>query len=242
MKILIVRHADPDYEIDGLTPIGRLEADALVPRLCPEGISAIYCSTLGRARLTAQPTAEALGIEVRHFEWLREFSYAEVKLPYVEKAKCCWDLLPEFANEKRRLYDPEGWREEDFIKDSSVAECYDEVCRELDSLLAKHGYVREGYNYKAVKPNHDVIALFCHFGVGAVLLSHLLNCSPYSIWQHTVLLPSSVTSVYTEERRDGVALMRASAIGDLSHLYAAGLEPSFSARFCECYADDTRHD
>ena len=33
MKILIVRHADPDYERDSLTPQGEIEAELLSERL-----------------------------------------------------------------------------------------------------------------------------------------------------------------------------------------------------------------
>ena len=115
------------------------------------------------------------------------------------------------------------------------------MCDGLDALLSKHGYNRNGYNYDAVNPNHDTIVLFCHFGLGALLLSHLLNCSPYSLWQHTFLAPTSVTTIYTEERIAGKAMLRAASIGDISHLYVADEEPAFSGRFCECFTDDTRH-
>jgi len=44
-----------------------------------------------------------------------------------------------------------------------------------------------------------------------------------------------VTTLTTEERREGIALFRMNAFGDTSHLYAGGAEPSFAARFCEYY-------
>ena len=242
MRILIIRHADPDYEIDGLTERGKLEAAALAKRLAKESITEIYCSTLGRARRTAEPTLKAKGMTAKYCEWLREFSYASVNLPYCDKPRICWDLFPSFVETCKGLYSPTEWRNEPFIKEGDVLTHYDSVCHELDQVIEKHGYVREGYSYKAVKPNHDTIALFCHYGVASVLLAHLTNSSPYTFWQNTVKLPSSVTTIYTEERRDGIASMRASGIGDVGHLYAEGLEPSFAARFCECFADDTRHD
>lgn len=242
MKILIIRHGDPDYEIDGLTEVGKLEASALVPRLVREGISRIYCSPLGRARRTAEPTAEALGMEIEIKEWVREFNHVKVMIPYLGKEGGCWDLLPEYVDRHPELYSPDKWMESELFDGSDVPSEYRRVCEGLDALLAEHGYVREGLNYRAERPNHDTVAIFCHYGVTAVLLSHLMNCSPYSLWQNTVTLPTSVTEVYTEERREGHALMRVAGIGDLSHLYAAGLEPSFSARFCECFTDGTRHD
>ena len=33
MKIIMIRHGDPDYEHDSLTEKGKREADLLVPRL-----------------------------------------------------------------------------------------------------------------------------------------------------------------------------------------------------------------
>lgn len=241
MRILIIRHGDPNYEIDGLTERGKTEADALALRMKNEKVDAVYCSTLGRARLTAEPTLKALGMSAEYCEWLREFGYAKIKLPYEDDTTIAWDLLPEFVNSCEGIYSPVGWRELDFIKSSDLLTHYDAVCRELDAVLKRHGYERDGYNYKAIRPNHDTIVLVCHYGITAVLLSHLMNCSPYTFWQNAVTLTTSVTTVYTEEREEGIASMRVASIGDLSHLYAAGLEPSFSARFCECFTDDTRH-
>ena len=85
--------------------------------------------------------------------------------------------------------------------------------------------------------------LFCHFGVECVLLSHLMHVSPMPLWHSLCAAPSSVTTIYTEERRQGIASFRVSAFGDTSHLYAAGEDPSFAARFCETWDNkEERHD
>ena len=242
MKILIVRHADPDYSIDGLTEKGEKEACLLADRLCKEDYAQVYCSTMGRARLTIQPTLDRKNITAQYCPWLQEFLKPRIKLPYKDKADYCWDILPEFLEEHPDIYSNKDWTNVDFIKDSNVPEEYNKVCQEFDKVLAGHGYVRQGLNYKVTKANHDTIMFVCHFGLGTVLLSHLINCSPYSIWQNTCLLPTSVTTLYTEERREGLAAFRATAIGDVSHLYAGGEEPAFAGRFCECFTDNTRHD
>jgi probable phosphoglycerate mutase len=63
------------------------------------------------------------------------------------------------------------------------------------------------------------------------------------LWHGTCAAPTSVTTLTTEERREGIAYFRMNAFGDISHLYAAGVEPSFSARFCETFANtEQRHD
>jgi probable phosphoglycerate mutase len=113
----------------------------------------------------------------------------------------------------------------------------------LDELIATHGYVREGNLYRVEKRNRDTIALFCHFGLEAVLLSRLCNISPLPLWHNFVALPTSITTLYTEERREGTAVFRCTGFGDIGHLYAGGEEPSFSARFCETFDCETeRHD
>ena len=241
MRLLIIRHGDPDYAIDGLTEKGKREAELLADRLERERIDAVYCSTLGRARLTALPTLERKGLEAEYCEWLREFNYRRIRVPYQDSARVCWDLLPEYVDGYDNIYHPTKWRELDFLKDTGVTEAYDDVCRELDAVLASHGYVRDKYSYKAVEPSAKTVAIFCHYGTTAVLLSHLMNCSPYSIWQHAFTAPTAVSEIYTEERIEGIASFRVSSVGDISHLYVAGEKPSFSGRFCELFTDDTRH-
>lgn len=241
MKILIVRHGDPDYSIDGLTPKGQREAKLLSDRLCREDITALYCSTMGRAKLTAEPTLEKKGITAEYCDWLREFGNPQIQLPYLENTKACWDILPGFLDTCPNIYSPTDWRNVNFIKNSDVPAAYDEVCGEFDAALARHGYRREGTCYKAEQPNHDTLVFVCHFGLSSVLISHLLNCSPYSIWQNCFTPPTSVTTFYSEERIEGIAAFRCSGLGDVSHLYLADEEISFSGRFCECFTDNTRH-
>ena len=128
------------------------------------------------------------------------------------------------------------------FRDADIGAFYDLVTGEFDALLARYGYVRDGLLYRAVRPNADTLAFFCHLGLGCVLMSHLLNCSPMVLWQGTALAPTSVSVFYTEERRPGLAAFRAQSIGDVSHLWAAGVEPSFAARFCEVYGNGDRID
>ena len=61
MKLIIIRHGDPDYEHDSLTETGVIEAKLLAGRLAQhKNIAAFYVSPLGRAQATAQYTLDAL--------------------------------------------------------------------------------------------------------------------------------------------------------------------------------------
>jgi probable phosphoglycerate mutase len=242
MRILIVRHGDPDYSIDSLTPTGWTEAEALAERLLKTDIDAIYLSPLGRAQDTAKPYLEKSGREAETLDFLREFSPRVFKPDDAKRRGVAWDWLPSDYSSRDYFYESDAWHSAPEFKEAGVKEEYDRVVSAFDELLKKHGYARCGRIYRAERPNHDTIMLVCHFGVESVLLSHILNVSPMTLWHSTCALPTSVTTLYTEERREGVVSFRIAAFGDTSHLYAKGLEPSFAARFCECYTDDTRHD
>ncbi len=242
MKLLIVRHADPDYSIDSLTPTGWKEAELLSKRLCHTPADAYYVSPLGRAQDTASLTLQKLGRTAKTQEWLREFSPRIVK-PGMDRTSCVWDWLPQIWTKEPRYYNPEEWYHTDAMMSVNAEQEYKWVIKEFDQFLASHGYEREGLYYKAVRPNRDTIVLFCHFGVECVLLSHLLHVSPMVLWHGLCASPSSVTTIYTEERRQGIASFRVNAFGDVSHLYAAGEAPSFAARFCETWDnEEERHD
>jgi probable phosphoglycerate mutase len=63
------------------------------------------------------------------------------------------------------------------------------------------------------------------------------------LWHGTCAAPTSVTTLVTEERREGIASFRMSSFGDISHLYVADQEPAFAARFCETFSNpNQRHD
>lgn len=242
MKILIVRHADPDYSIDSLTPTGWKEAELLSGRLADLNVKAFYVSPLGRAKDTAALTLKKMGREATVCDWLREF-HAPIHRPDREALSGTWDWLPGDWTKFPEYFDRNAWYTTDIMKEGNVGTEYDRVTTELDKLLAAHGYVRKDDYYEAVRANNDTLVFFCHFGVECVLLSHLLNVSPMVLWHGMCALPSSVTTLATEERRKGIAYFRTLAFGDTSHLYAGGREPSFAARFCETFDNtEERHD
>ncbi len=242
MRLLLIRHADPDYENDSLTPTGWREAERLAETLKNERIDHFYVSPMGRARDTARPTLREFGREAVVCDWLREFTAPIWRPDDASQKHICWDWLPEDWRNEPILFDRDRWFEHPVMAEGNVRAEYDRVTGEFDKLLARHGYAREGGLYRAERPNHDTVALFCHYGVGCVLLSRLIGVSPMVLWHGLCAAPSSVTTVLTEERRRGAASFRIWRYGDVSHLLKAGDEPSFSARFCECWTDDTRHD
>lgn len=243
MRLIIIRHGDPNYEIDSLTETGWKEAELAAEKLSKLNIRDFYVSPLGRARDTASCTLKKMGRDAEVLDWLREFDACICRPDISGQVPVAWDWLPADWTGHPEFYNIDTWLDNETMKAGDVREKYEEVCNNLDSLLAKYGYVRENNYYRVKEANTDTIVFFCHYGLECVLLSRLLNISPMLIWHGFAAAPTSMTTLYTEERREGIAYFRANAIGDVSHLYAANMEPSFSARFCECYANmDERHD
>lgn len=242
MRILFVRHGDPDYEKDTLTEKGWREAALLAKRLSDMEIKAFYVSPLGRAKDTASLTLKKMDRTARECAWLKEFSPEIYKPNLPDQRSITWDWLPQDWTEEERFFHRTEWMELDVMQEGKVKEEVLWITGGLDKILEQHGYERNGQLYRVNTSNRDTIVFFCHFGVQCVLLSHLMNVSPMTLWHHLCMAPSSVTTLYSEERRKGIATFRAQSIGDLSHLYAGGEGPAFAARFCEIYDSKDRHD
>ena len=238
MEIWIARHAEPDYENDSITEKGEVEAKLLAERLSKIDFAAVYCSPMGRAQKTASYTLEKIKMKPTIYDWLHEFRGSIVQNG--ERTQC-WDRMPDYWCNIDEYYSYDKWLDVPLMKTDNVKEKYDEVCRGIDELLQKHGYKHNGRTYEVIKPNNDKILLFCHFGVESAILSHIFGISPMPLWHNFCALPSTVTRIVTEEREEGIASFRCLYFGDISHLYAGNEEPSFAARFCEMFTDDTRH-
>lgn len=238
MKLIIIRHGDPDYEIDSLTEKGWREAALLSEKMKNIPADAYYVSVLGRAKDTASFTLKEVGKEAKEFTWLQEFPARIDRPDNTEQKMIAWDWLPTDWLKEDRYLQYDHWYDTDVMKGDQVKEQYLEITKQFDALLASHGYIREGRWYRAERSNHDTLVFFCHFGLECILISHLLHISPMILWHGVCAAPTSVTTLVTEERRKGTAVFRMTSFGDISHLYVAGEEPAFAARFSECFEDE----
>lgn len=266
MRLLFIRHGDPDYRHDCLTDVGIREAQALA-RLAPElDLGTCYVSPLGRAQETAAITLQGFLAqdnthapkEITTLDWLQEFparvdfydQCSEEDQSELQKAyhfvkdengriasHIVWDMYPSYYFSHPEYADPEGWRSSLVARHSSACAAYDRIVRSFDTLLVKYGYEREGNIYRVKKESRETLTFFCHFGVTCVILSHLWNTSPFLTMQSLCMNTTSVTELITEERQQGIAEFRIQRIGDITHLTMAGLQPSWSARFADIYSD-----
>lgn len=234
MKLMFVRHAEPDYRHDSLTVKGRREAELLSQRLSKLDVKAFYSSPLGRAKETGRYTLEKVGREAEVLPWLAEFRGRSTD-PETGKPRIPWDYKPAIWMPRKDLRNADAWLDDPLFEGSDVSAIWQETIEGLDALLATHGYVRDGQIYRVENNQPDTLVLFCHFGIMMACLAHLLGMSPVTLWHGFCVQPSSVTTVITEERVKGEVAWRCMQLGDLSHLYAGGERYSTAALYPECY-------
>ena len=188
MRILFVRHGEPDYARDCLTGEGRRQAEAAAERLAGEGISEIYASPLGRACQTAACTARRLGLPVVLLEYMREISWGGEGIP--EKGHP-WTLGDRMLEENFDFF-ARDWREHPYFKGNRATQCYEMIAGRIDDFLAGKGYRHDGRRFLCEADADRTIALFSHGGSGACALAHILSLPfPYV----ACVLPYDFTSV-----------------------------------------------
>ena len=108
MKLIIIRHGDPDYEIDSLTEKGWKEAEILADRVSKLDVTEFYVSPLGRARDTASFTLKKMNRQAEVCPWLREFN-APVTDEKTGEKRIPWDMLPGDWTAVPEYYDKDKW-------------------------------------------------------------------------------------------------------------------------------------
>ncbi len=234
MRILLLRHGEPDYTTDTLTEKGRREAELLSRRLSAYRIRDFYVSPLGRARETAEATLRPLHREAEVLNWLAEFR-GRYPDPETGRSLLPWDFPPRMWTAQPGLRSASSWADAPLYKGGTVRQIWDETTRGADELLGRCGFRKDGPVWLGNRNSHDTIALFCHFAISMAFLGYLLDESPVPLWQHCLCLTSSLTEVITEERVPGEVSFRVVRLGDTAHLESGGERRSTAGLFPECY-------
>ena len=241
MRLLFIRHGDPDYEHDCLTDKGIREAQLLAQRMKKETMDHIYVSPMGRAQQTASFTLHATGKPAATMEWLQEFTPRIHRPDLPDQLSIPWDWRATDWMEKESFYDQNAWKADPILLEGNAPEVYDQVIHSFDALLESHGYAYNGKWYEVRCESHDTLVFFCHFGIQCVILSHLLHLLVMALLHGCIAAPTAVTELYSQEPLQGIATFRMTRYGDISHLEAGNEKPSDSGRFVECFSDDGRH-
>ena len=207
MRLVLVRHGDPNYEFDCLTELGHEQAKVVAQRLMEEGIQKIYCSPQGRAQQTAQPFAELSGLkEIETLEFMKEIRFG--CLEDLFRKGNPWICSGKLMHEGVDLRDPK-WREFEDFADNTATVDVDSVIAGVDEWLASLGYKREGLYYRCTNEDDEkkTYVLFSHGGSSTALLSHVLNLS----FPHACMMfghiPHTCITVLRFDRRPGMLSM-----------------------------------
>ena len=260
MRLIFIRHGEPDYNSDVLTQKGRLDAELLAKRVKKWNVDRVYVSPMGRAQETAAPSLLALNMEAETLDWLREFSHQVVNPTHGNKS-VCWDYAPSVWADNPVMYTRNEWLDiEPCVSVPALKEQYLAATKGIDEIIAGYGYERHGNYYINSKnpKNRDIVStvinknthyantlpdedagetvvFFCHFGITCLLLSHLLNL-PFNALTHGTLIPcTGVTIVTTEERWKNEAYFRMQTLGDVSHLLSEGVSVSSAGSFAPLF-------
>lgn len=221
MKLLLIRHGEPNYELDCLTGKGREQAAQLGARLREEKLEAAFVSPMGRARETAQIALAGREVPCTVCDWLHEFD-VKVRDEDIAEPVPVWDIYPKNWTADELHYDRRLFYTASGMRDTGIYERFEAVKQGLDSLLASYGLVRENGVYRKQGECSETLALFCHFGATCAVAAHLLGVSPVVTLQGFSAEPTAIATFCTDDRFGELVNFRLHGFGDISHLSERG--------------------
>ncbi|MBQ1846977.1 MAG: histidine phosphatase family protein [Clostridia bacterium] len=230
MLFYYIRHGDPVYDPDSLTPLGHRQAEALAKRLSVYGLDEIYTSTSNRAMLTAKPTCEMLKIEPKPLDFANEkYTWEQLTIEREDGGEGVTWLF--YNKRTRELFNSkeirdlgDRWFDHPAFEGRNYESAIKRVYDGADGLLSSLGYEHDRYTgkYRSVKPNGRRVALFAHQGFGLAFLSCLLDI-PYPMFcTHFDITPTGMTVIEFQDF-GGVTVPKVLIHSSDSHIYREGL-------------------
>ncbi len=232
MLLYIVRHGDPDYETDTLTPRGLAQAEAVGKRIFDSKIDRIFSSPMGRAQQTAEPACRLLGIEKSIEEWTHEIN-DERLTPFPDgKMKSISFVQNTYYRENGNInlsyedaFTCQG------INQSGMKEAVEYIAKNGAEFLERLGYKEENGIYRILRPNEEKVALFCHTAFERAWLSHLLHIPLNIMWSGFQISHTGVTILEFKNNPNGVTAPCCLCLSDMSHLYSEKLDMIYDNQF-----------
>ncbi len=235
MLFFYIRHGDPTYDPDALTPLGHRQAEAVGRRLAMYGLDRVFASTSNRAIQTATPACEMLKLKPTLVDFANE-SYAWEQLTYDSVIGKTWLFN---SPEMRKLFTTleikslgDEWYNHPQLLDKGYKEGIERIKRGADEFFLSLGYehVPGTGRYKVVKPNNERVALFAHQGFGLAFLSCLLDIPYPEYATHFDICLTGVTVIDFREE-DGIAIPKVLMHSGDGHLLTQGLPTSYGRKF-----------
>jgi len=225
MLLYIIRHGDPIYETDTLTPRGKLQAEAVGKRMYDAKVDRIFSSPMGRAQETADPACRLLNLEKTIEDWTHEVE-DERLTPFPNGELISVSLIQNtyyLINGNKdlpydRTYECDGFSQSNM---KSALEYIESHGREF---LERLGYREENGIYRILRNNEEKVALFCHSVFARAWLSVLLHIPLHIVWASFRYTHTGVTVLEFKNNPNGITAPQCLCYSDVSHLYASGLD------------------
>ena len=238
MLLFYVRHGDPIYDPDSLTPLGHRQAEAVGKMLRSLRIDDVYASTSERAKLTATPLCEIAKKEMTLLDFANE-GYAWRDLTCFSKARGCrtWIFFapemkevfhtPEMLSLGQRWYEHPMFKTEEF-NDKDYGAGIARIQEGTDAFLESLGYKRvSDGKYEVLSHNDKRVAFFAHQGFGLAFLSCVVGI-PYPMFcSHFDICTSGVTVIEFNDD-GGYSYPRILTLSSSAHLYREGLPTRYN--------------
>ena len=232
MLLYVIRHGDPIYDPDSLTPKGERQAEALGRRLALHGIDKIYASTNKRAQLTAKPACELMGKQMEICDWMSEDNAARDFMMHDPENdnRWCWSfgMDPIRYRTEETLALGDKWYEAFPFTHCNAKAGFERIQRESDAFLEGLGFKHEGVQYKVLNESNERVAVFCHYGFGTTWLAAMLDIPPVLFWSSFVMNHTGVTVLNFGSKKSGYTIPKVLAFSDVSHLYGERLPYEFT--------------
>lgn len=228
MRLILIRHGEPDYKKDCLTANGREQAEETSKRLIREGISAIYSSPMGRAEETAAYTAQALDLKVNILDFMHEIDWGDTEDDPADKLEYDghpWTLGFMLLTENTEYVGSSDWYKHHYFRDNKCLSYYRMVSQHVDEFLSSFGLIRREGLYCCERSCDDTVALFAHGGSGAVLISYILGL-PFPFVLTTMPFGLCSVSIIEFIQREGeLTIPILSLFNDMAHVKGAKRQP-----------------
>lgn len=208
MILFYIRHGNPCYNPDSLTPHGKREAEAVCRRLSKFGVDEIHASNSKRAIETAEPLSELLHKNIILEPWANECNTAKYfYLPQEGQKENEWvfkraDFKDLFTSNEVIALGKEWYKHPSLLK-YNMEEGVKLLDKNIDEFLFSLGYKhdRERKRFIAVKPTDKRIALFAHQGMGLYFFSSIFDIPFHEFCIHFDMVTSGLTTI--EFKNDG---------------------------------------
>ena len=203
MRIILVRHGEPNYELDCLTPLGWRQAEAAAERLAGEGIEAIYSSPMGRARETAEATAQRLGFtRIETLQFMHELRWGSRDGSEMFARGNPWDIVNKMVSEDASFGESYPLFEQNCVMEEAA-----QRAAGVDAWLETLGYRRKGLYYTCCREDdtEHTVAVFAHGGSLSAVVGHLFNL-PFPQVCAILHMPFTGISIVKLDCRPGASL------------------------------------